>query len=639
MRKLFLPAFLAAAALCSVQLRAAEPADDPVLLTVDGHDVHVSEFVYLYNKNNTQQIQHQGLKDYLKLFIDYKLKVADAEHAGIAETPEFKKEFGVFRDELARPYMRDQAVEDALVAEAYEHRKQNVTVSHIMLPPTEAGKATADSLRREIAAGTISYEDAARRYSMDKPTAARGGMMGPVTPDRFPWAFEKAAYATPEGQMSPVVNSGMGYHIIRTESVKPADGQVLAEHILLLTRNVGPEEVEAVRVRIDSIYNVAKSGADFADLARRLSQDPGSAKDGGRLPWFSKGQMVPEFETTAFTMGVGEISEPFATSYGYHIIHKLDQRDIIPLDEARPAILQRMARDERGKMAETAVLDKVIGGLRAGLDGKGLAKANKLAGAEMDSAKYAAMCASDIVVANFGKQKVTLGQVMPGYALADGNTPAEKIEAATLTKLREIAREYELDRLAKTNTEYRNLSNEYRDGILLYDISSRRVWDQAAKDPEALEAYFKAHADRYAWAEPKYKGVIIFASNDSILDLAMAEGARLDASKPAEFAQELRKKFGRDVKVERVVAAKGENPITDYIAFGGDEAAARERSKWAAFKAFSGRIINAPEEAADVRGAAVTDFQNDLEQAWLKELHEKYPVKVNEDVFKKLQGK
>lgn len=639
MRKLFLPAFLAVAAICSTQLSAADVADDPVLMTVDGHDVHVSEFVYLYQKNNTQQVRHQDLNDYLKLFIDYKLKVADAEHAGIDQTPEFQKEYGVFRKELSRPYMRDQAVEDSLVAEAYAHRKQSVTVSHIMLPPTEAGKATADSLRAQIAAGNISYEDAARQYSIDKPSAAQGGMMGEVVPDRYPWAFEKAAYATAPGQISPVVNSGAGYHIIRTESVAPASGQVLAEHILLLTRGVSPEKAAEAKTRIDSIYNVAKSGADFAELASRFSEDPGSAKEGGRLPWFSRGQMVPEFEATAFSMPVGDVSEPFATSYGYHIIHKLGQRDIAPLDEVRASIVQRMSRDERGNMPENAVLDKVIGGLRAGLDSKGLAKAEKIAGAEMDSAKYAAMSASDIVVANFGKRKITLAEVMSGYAPARGFSPAEKIESATLDYLREVARDYALDQLAKTNTEYRNLSNEYRDGILLYDISSQRVWDKAAKDPDGLEAYFKAHADRYAWTEPRFKGMIIFATSDSIMDLAMAEAATLDASKPADFAQALRKKFGRDVKVERVVAAKGENPITDFIAFGGDEESARARSKWASFRPYNSRMINAPEEAADVRGAAITDFQNELEQEWLKELHEKYSVKVNEDVFNKLKGK
>lgn len=639
MRKLFLPAFLAVAAICSPQLSAADATDDPVLMTVDGHDVHVSEFVYLYQKNNNQQVRHQDLKDYLNLFIDYKLKVADAEHAGIDRTPEFQKEYGVFRKELSRPYMRDQAVEDALVAEAYEHRKQSVKVSHIMLPPTEAGRATADSLRAQIAAGNISYEDAARQYSIDKPSAAQGGLMGEVVPDRFPWAFEKAAYATAPGQMSPVVNSGMGFHIIRTESVTPASGQVLAEHILLLTRGVSPDKAAEAKTRIDSIYTVAKGGADFAELATRFSEDPGSAKEGGRLPWFSRGQMVPEFDSTAFAMPVGSISEPFATSYGYHIIHKLGERDIAPLDEVRQGIVQRMAKDERGAMPENAVLDKVIGGLRAGLDAKGLAKAEKIAGAEMDSAKYAQMSASDIVVANFGKRKITLAEVMPGYGQARGVTPAEKIEAATLDCLREVARDYALDRLAETNTEYRNLANEYRDGILLYDISSQRVWDKAAKDPEGLEAYFKANADRYAWSEPRFKGLIIFATSDSIIDLAMAEAAKLDASKPADFAQALRKKFGRDVKVERVVAAKGENPITDYIAFGGDREAAVARSKWAAFRPYNGRLIDAPEEAADVRGAAVTDYQNELEQEWLKELHRKYKVNVNQDVFNKLLGK
>lgn len=636
MKKHLLPALVAIAGLGGLQAFAADA--DPVLMTIDGHDIRVSEFEYLYNKNNNQQLQQQSIDDYLKLFIDYKLKVADAEHAGLEDTPEFKAEYLKFRNDLAKPYLRDASVEEALVQEAYNHHSTDVMVSHIMMPLTPASAQTLDSLRNEIRNGRTSFEDAARRFSVDRGSSAKGGLMGYVVPERFPWPFEKVAYETAQGEISPVVNSGVGYHLIRVESVAPAQGEVLAEHILLLTRNVSPEQAASAKTRIDSLYQVAKSGADFADLARRFSQDPGSAKEGGRLPWFTRGMMVAAFDSTAFAMPDGSISEPIETPYGWHIIHRLDHRTAAPLEDARKNILQKMQQDERANEPERAFLAAVVEKNKGGLNQKGLQEALALSANRLDSASIAALSQSQIVVANLGSDKITMADAALKLQSVPG-TVAQKIEGAAKATLESRARQLAVNELLASNADFRNLANEYRDGILLYEISNRNVWDRAAKDTEGLEAYFHSHADRYAWKEPKFKSFIFFANNDSILNEAVNYANTLDSSKPAQFTQDLRKKFGRDLKVERVIAARGENPITDYLGFGGDKPAADAKSKWSNYVAYKGRVISAPEEAADVRGAAVTDYQNELEREWVESLHKKYKVKVNNKVFKKLSEK
>ena len=248
--------FACALALACLPTVAADVKPDAVLMTVDGHDVTVGEFKYLYNKNATQQLQKQSIDEYLQLFVNYKLKVADAEHAGIPELPEIQQEYLKYRNDLAAPYMRSQAVEDSLVNEAYAHRAEEVTVSHIMFENKPGSEERADSVLREISKGSISYEDAARKFSTDKYSAQRGGLMGVVIPDRYPWAFEKAAYDAAVGEITPVVNSGFGYHIIRVESRRPASGEVLASHILRLTRGKNNEEKERQRQIIDSLYSV-----------------------------------------------------------------------------------------------------------------------------------------------------------------------------------------------------------------------------------------------------------------------------------------------------------------------------------------------------------------------------------------------
>ncbi|MDE6287065.1 MAG: peptidylprolyl isomerase, partial [Muribaculaceae bacterium] len=345
---------------CVAAVFAAGPAGDPVLMTVAGKDVPLSEFQYLYNKNNNQQLEPITPAKYLDMFVDYKLKVADAEAAGIDTTAAFRAEYAQYRDELAKPYMRDQWVTDSLVMEAYGHYADDVTVSHIMLPATQAGHDRADSLLREIRAGHTTFADAATAFSMDAPSAAKGGRMGNVVPGRYPWVFEKTAYDTPAGAVSEPVNSGFGWHLIKVDARRPSQGEVHAAHILRMTRGLSPEQAAREREIIDSLHTVAASGADFADLATRFSQDPGSARRGGDLGWFARGMMVQPFDSISFALPEGGLSEPFATDFGWHIIYKYGSRNARDLDQMRPQIEKAMERDDRGTAAERSYATRMI---------------------------------------------------------------------------------------------------------------------------------------------------------------------------------------------------------------------------------------------------------------------------------------
>lgn len=636
---------LTAACLAAAFIGAYAADNDPVLMTVDGNDIRVSEFEYLFNKNNTQQAQPQTLDQYLDMFVNYKLKVADAVHAGLDTVAAFRTEFQGYKRELAAPYMKDAAVEEELVQQAYERRHNDVKVSHIMFNFDERGRALADSVLTEIRAGRLPFEEAAATYSIDRGSSHQGGLMGYVTPDRFPYAFEYAAYNTPVGQVSDVVNSGMGFHIIRVEESTPTRGEVLCEHILLLTRGVDPEEVGAVKARIDSLYAVAVAdgGASFKDLATRFSQDPGSARNGGELPWFGSGKMVAEFDSAAFATPVGTVSKPFQTRFGYHIIHKVDQRGLAPLSELRPQIVAAMANDERASMPMNAVVDRVKAEKHAKIDQKGLKKARKIIerNGGYDSVAIAALAAENFVVATYDGGAVRVNEVMPRMprtVATDVDNAIANLGGTAETVVRQRVLDLYRDELAQTNPDYRNLLNEYRDGILLYEISTRNVWDKAARDTVGLEEYFHAHIDRYQWDQPRFKSTIIFASSDSVLAEALEYAPTVNAATPQAFVTAMRERFGNDVKVERVIAAQGENPITDYLAFGGDKPAADARSRWTAYAAYNGRIIDAPEVAADVRGAAVTDYQAELDRQWVEQLRRKYPVVINTEVFEALKA-
>lgn len=634
----------------SVALGATAAVDgDAVLMTVDGQDIKVSEFEYLYKKNNTQQMQPQTVGDYVNMFVDYKLKVADAKRAGIDTTATFLAEYDKFRDELAAPYLRDDKVEEALIREAYSHLGRDVKVKHIMLAVDRKGdnsdkvRRELEGIRRSILKGEITFEEAAQKYSIDKPTAVVGGEMGWISGGRFPWEFEKAAYETKVGDISKVLDSGFGLHIVKVEADRPARGEVHASHILKLTRDVPADRLPYQKAAIDSIYEVVVAGADFADVASRESQDPGSAQRGGDLGWFGSGMMVAEFDSVAFALKDGEISRPFTTPFGYHIIKRHDHRGVQPLDSVRGMIKNWMARDGRSdepRKARMKQLSDKYGVVMMIANNMALKQRLIDKGATVDSVTLEALAVDKTPLARIGDEEISVAQA---YAALGGRKYPSSAETAVAIQesAKKIVDDIVIARAVKDleaeNADYRNLINEYRDGILLFEISNSNVWDRASKDKAGLEAYFKKNAAKYAWDKPRFKSYILFAASDSILDVATAYADSLSTADPEAFVGKMRKHFGKNLKIERVIAAKGENAITDYLAFDGEKPE-NKNSRWPAYRAYKGRILDAPEEAADVRGLATTDYQAELEKDWLKTLHKKYKVKINKKILKQLES-
>lgn len=632
-------------ALITATILTATAKNDPVLMTINKKPVTLSEFEYLYHKNNSQQLQQQSLDEYVDMFVTYKLKVADAEAAGIDTTAAFRKEFNGYRNELARPYMRDNSIEEQLINEAYARMGENVDVSHIMLPlgmnPKEADslKTKLDNIRTEILNGA-SFEELALQNSIDPSVKANKGRMGFISANRFPYTFEKAAYETAVGEISPVIESPFGYHIIKVHARRPDQGKVLVQHILKLSpRDRNPEKIAETKAKIDSIYQVIKAGADFSDVAKRESQDPGTSKKGGMLPWFGAGEMVKEFETASFALANGEISEPFATAYGYHIIHKIDSKGLEPLEDARKQIVKYFGNDERGQLAEKTKLEALKKEHKSHVVESTLETVKKaiIANGGYDSVVIRQFADSQLPIAKAGNITRPLSEAiknMPATVKIDEIQAMGLLRSSADRSLNAVTIEYEQSLLESKYPEFRNLINEYRDGMMLFEISNRNVWEKSSKDKEGLEEYFKQHRNRYVWEDRKFKGTIIYTSNDSINN---AVRLYLQENKPAadSVSRVLRKEFGRNVKVERIIAAKGENAVVDYIAFWGPKP--ELEAKWPSYVEYDYKVISVPEEAADVRGLVTSDYQAMLEKEWVASLKAKYPVKINQKVLKKVK--
>lgn len=555
-------------------------AKDETVMTVNGVDVPRSEFEYLYHKNQQQQVDPQSLAEYAEMFKVYKLKVADALSQRLDTLPGFKNEMRQYRADLATPYLTDSLYLNSLVKEAYDLSREEAEAFHIMLAKggtpeeSDAARAKADSLRAELLKGA-DYAELAAKYSVDRASSQAGGRMGYIVSGRFPYAFEKAVFTLAPGEISEVVESPQGWHIVKGGAHRPARGTVLVEHIMkMVPPTASAEDQAAAKASIDSIYNAVTANPEiFEDLARELSDDKGSGRQGGKLSWFGAGMMVEPFDSAAFAIGVNEISRPVRSQFGWHVIRKLDAKGPATLAEMKPQVLKRIAnpQDERYALVEKHLIDRL---------------------------------------------RKKHSKELKNRDLDDNEV-----------------RELEYEWLYANEPDYRNLLNEYREGSLLYEASLREVWDKAAKDEQGLTDYFNAHRDDYGWTKPHVKGILVQATNDSVADLVRA--ALKDANGD-DAIKAVRKQFAGKASIDRILMEEGQNAMVDNVMFGGAPVKPNNK-KYTVYFLFDPKVLNAPETMTDVRSLVTGDYQNQLERDWVESLKSRYPVKVNEKVLKKIK--
>ena len=631
---------------CAVALAFA--AKDPVIMTVNGVDVPRSEFEYLYNKNSQQQINPQTLDEYVEMFKLYKMKVADAKAEGIDTTAAFLKETAQYRHDLAAPYLTDSVYINQLVKEAYDRSLEEVEAYHIMLFKTRDAavnaslRQRADSLR-DVLRGGGDFADLAVRYSQDRGSKNRGGWMGWIVAGAYPAAFELEAYSLPEGAISDVVESPVGYHILKGGKHRKARGKVQVSHSLKLTQGKDDAGMAQAKKEIDSLYNVVKSAPEtFNAVASANSEDRGSARQGGMLPWFGAGEMVAEFDSVAFSLADGEISEPVKTTYGYHIIRRYDSQEVPSLEKMKPQAIARITnpQDPRFKLVrdrQTAAFAKkhkgslnakTVAALRADVERQGL-----------DSllfAKWTVAPSGDLPVASIDGKARKVSDFMSAISYLRVPASANAVEAFDDnldTYYNSLLVDAEELSLEQSEPDYRNLLKEYIDGSLLYEVSVRKVWDKAAKDTEGLRSFFERNRDNYKWTEPHAKGFLVQASNDSVAGLIRERAAQLA---PDTLVQTLRREFKGNIAVDKVLVSKGTNAMVDNIMFGAPQVQP-SNVKYKVYFMINPRVLMEPEEVNDVKGLVTSDYQNEFQAEWENELRRKYPVSVNEKVLRQVR--
>ena len=643
-----------------ISLMAIAQNDDPVIMKINGKDVKKSEFEYIYKKNNNEQaIDQKNLQEYVELFKNFKLKVAEAEVQGLDTTQAFIKELNEYRVQLAKPYLSDLPVNESLVKRQYEKSKDFFLISHLMLNVPEknaeeqqmmgrpapvfpadtlAGYKKADALYKRLAKGE-KFEKLVREYSDDESTKAakKPGLLGWASVFQLPAALESAMHKTSVGKASKPALSVWGYHLIKVNEKRKDPGQIHAAHILVMCQQ-GADTItvsDAIN-KIDSIYKVAVNGGDFEELARLYSDDKGSGSQGGDLSWFGFGAMVSEFQDAAFALqNPGDISKPIRTQFGFHIIQLIDKRPAPSFEEKKQEIIARM---ERGEMA-TELRKPAVEQMKKELGFTSNESAYKLL---MEKAKTVYPTDS-AYIATFENDESLLFKVGGiSYSIKDFiafmQSNQNSFFRVSTTFLKDKLNNFEYKsllaeedkNLEKKYPDFKNLMNEYRDGILLFEVSNNEVWEKASQDTDGLEAYFKANKADYVWEKPHFKGYVVHCKDAKAMKKMKKQVAKLNHDDAVKFLQEnYIVENNAQVKIDKVLTVQGENAFVDQQIFKLGEA-----QPLADFPvAFVlGKLLNAPEAYTDVRGLVITDYQNHLEKEWISTLNEKFPVIIYEDV-------
>ena len=615
------------------------------ILSINDNNISLEEFKNVFYKNNNTEITKEYLDEYIDLFINFKLKVKEAESLQMDTIPAFISELDGYRKQLIKPYLKNQEFDDKLILEAYERMQYDIRASHILIKLNE--KATqkekenaynkALKIKEDILSKKISFSTAAKKYSDDKSAILNNGDLGYFTTFMMVYEFETAAYNTVIGNISTPVLTKYGYHLVKVTDKRSSVGQVKVAHIMFKTgEGANEKKIKIAKQKIDEISIKLKSGEDFSDLAEKFSQDRSSAVKGGLLPMFSVGKMVPAFEKEAFSLkNIGDISKPFQTDFGWHIIKLVERKEIDSFEQMKNDIKQKITRDSRSQLSEKALYQKL----------KKEYKVKNIVSSFVDLRKSAVQKVSignwsgnytngSNILFTINSKKYIVNEFIE-YILLNQKSGSD-FDIMYQDFVNSCLLEYEKSMLHIKYPEYKTLLNEYREGILLFDLTNKKVWKKAIEDTIGLQLFYENNIDSYLW-DDRIDATIYTCKNLNTARNVKHHIFRKNFIKDLKDDVILKKLNNDDPLTLQIMSKKfieGENQYIDKII------RKKGLAKDIVLDDKSVIVINvhdiipsAPKKLSETRGKVISDYQNKLEKEWMLELKSKYKVVVNKDVL------
>lgn len=621
---------------------------DAVLMTVGNTKVTVGEFENVYHKNNNKEsTDTKSLNDYVDLFVNFKLKVKEAEEMGLDTAKSFKDELMGYRKQLAQPYLTDKDVNEKLLQETYDRLKEDVHAAHILVKVPE-GALPKDTLmaynkimeyRKRILKGEDFAAVARESAATGDPSAKEnGGDLGYFTALQMVYPFESTAFNTKVGEVSMPVRTRYGYHIIKVIDKRKAQGEVMVAHIMVKTTpNMTKEDSLNAFTKITEIYNKLKAGAKFDELAQQFSDDKASAKKGGELPWFGTGKMPIEFEKASFALAnKGDYSEPVRTKYGWHIVKLLDKRGLASFEDMKNELKGKVSKDSRSQVGRSSLISKIKSEYKFKENLKMRDEFYKVMDTTLFEGRWDGSKAAKMnkPMFNFNDKVYTQTDFANYIKSHQSKRPKTDIPMVINQMYKqfvdEMAVAYEESRLDQKYPEFKALMQEYRDGILLFELTDEKVWSKAVKDTTGSKEFYEKNKNNYMWDERADASVYTCADSKIA---AQVRALMKKKKSEKDIIAEVNKNSQLNLSVESRVFNKGENEYVDKNWNPGTSADIKDKDNKTVIVVVNKLMKPEPKSYQDAKGMVTADYQNYLEKEWLESLKKKYPVTIDKAVL------
>lgn len=649
LKQVLLGLFIAANAVSFAQDNKKE-----VLFTIDDKPFYTEEFARVYKKNLdlVKDDSQKDLNHYLDLFIGYKLKVEKANKLGLQNNSAYQNELKSYRTQLSKNYVTDTKVTKELIEEAYKRSLKEIRASHILFNLDENAEP-ADTLkvynqamevRKKLLNGE-NFETIAAQYSQDPSVKDNKGDLGWFSVFRMVYAFESAAYKTKKGEISMPVRTRFGYHLIKVNDIRDNRGQVTVAHIMTLNGQ-NPTEATAAKSTIDDVYKKLQQGEAFESLAQQFSQDKSSSGKGGQLQRFGSGELSSEeFENVAFSLkDKGQISAPFQSQFGWHIIKLIEKHPVKPLDESEMDFDSKIRKDDRSKLINASLNEKLRKKYPVKREDKVYKKilplvTDKYYKQEWElPADMKAMNEKLLTINNDRKVNVPafLNYVYSQQKSNNTAKPISKLVDQLYAKFVEdqLANYYN-DNLEKEIPDFSNVMDEYRDGLLLFDLMEKEIWTKAKTDTLGLKNFYEANKASYQWKDRVDANVFSSTKEDVI---KKAEKF-LKKNKSIDFIKdELNKKGSVNIMVKSGVFEIGDAALPKHQNFNVGITEISHEGNYYFITQVNKKIEKGPKKLEETKGKVINDYQQFLEAHWVDELKKEFSVKINQAVFEKVKS-
>lgn len=627
----------------------AQKSNEKVLFTFGDHKATLSEFERQFYKNNPKEsITRDTARYYLGLFINFKLKVQQAKDKGMDTAEAFVSEMAQYKKQLAQPYMVDTSSTEALIEEAYQHLKEEIKASHIM------ARVGYDALPKDTliaynkALGFLKrlkqepFDSVAAKYSDDESAKINYGSLGYFTAFDMIYPFEKAAFNTKVGEIYGPFRTQFGYHVIKVYDRRKSRGKVNIAHIMLrLNEGAKDDEILRAKQKADSIYAEISSGkATFDEMVKEYSDDFNTKNKGGEIGFIeSTNRNFPvDFREAAFKLGInGDISPPVKTPFGFHILKRVARENLKPKDSLYNDLKRKISnpKDERYSLSKQAVINRIKKEYNfrenlVNLQGFKLKTDSTILFGTWKDKDHSNLNA---VLFTLGKKNYTERDFSKFIEL-NQQTSLNKgksmiIDALYNSFVEQNVWDYEIDNLPNKHDKYRYLIQEYNDGILLFNLSEKKVWNKGVTDTVGIREYYEANKNRFMWDE-RVDATIYECQSEEVCKKVNKWVKKKKADTTiSRMAHEI---HPLSLVIKKDKYEKDEHPVLSLVKWKKGRRKAELDGKH--YLVHIRKVLPAqPKTLSEIRGPITSEYQTMLEQEWIEELKKKYPVEINNIVL------